>query len=295
MPLNGTVLRIYATSEESIAIGSTLTGKISAIEFTTLETEPYYFDEIPFSLTVGEAADTRMVLDEESCVLPTTATGVDVRVKRTISANVWNSIVLPFDMTEGQIKEALGDDVEVAEFTSWKTTDVDDDDNPLTISVSFSEVNAIKANIPYIIKVSSEINEFTVDGVDIHAEEEPCVTVGRTSRGTFGSFTGSYVPMEIEAENLFLNGNKFWYSAGLTHMKGYRGYFYFQDILGSIDSQRAAPMKMSIQYNDGTVTNINALDVDFHTQYGSYNLNGMKVTKTSKGLIIKNGKKYILK
>jgi len=134
-----------------------------------------------------------------------------------------------------------------------------------------------------------------VDGVDIHAEEEPCVTVGRTNRGTFGSFTGSYVPIEIEAENLFLNGNKFWYSAGLTHMKGYRGYFYFQDILGSIDSQRAAPMKMSIQYNDGTVTNINALDVDFHTQYGSYNLNGMKVTKTSKGLIIKNGKKYISK
>lgn len=246
-------------------------------------------------MTVGEPADTRTVLDEESSVLPTTASGVDVRVKRSIKANTWSSIVLPFAMTSEQMKTAFGEDVETAEFTAWETTDYDDDDNPTAISVSFTEVSAIEANTPYIIKVSSEINEFVVDGVNIQAEEEPCVTIGKTNRGTFGSFTGSYVPMTIEADNLFLSDNKFWYSTGLTQMKGYRGYFYFQDVLSSNSTQQAAPMRMSIVYNDGTLTYINSVDEDINIQYGSYNINGMRVEKPTKGLIIKNGKKYLLK
>ena len=295
LPLNGTVLRVFAIAEEGTAVGSSFSGKISAIEFTTSETEPYYFDEIPFSLTVGEPVDTRTVLDEESSVLPATASGVDVRVKRTIKANTWSSIVLPFAMTSEQMKTAFGDDVEVAEFTAWETTDYDDDDNPTAISVSFREVNAIEANTPYIIKVSSEINEFVVDGVDVEAEEEPCVTVGKTSRGTFGSFTGSYVPMTLDEECVFLSDNKFWYSTGLTQMKGYRGYFYFQDVLGSYYTQQAVPMRMSIIYDDGTVTYINSVDADINIQHGSYYLNGMRVDNPTKGLVIKNGKKYLIK
>ena len=295
LPLNGTVLRVYALVEEGTAIGSSFSGKISAIEFTTSETEPYYFDEIPFSLMVGEPADTRTVLDEESSVLPAKASGVDVRVKRTIKANTWSTIVLPFAMTSEQLKAAFGDDVEVAEFTAWETTDFDVDDNPTAISVSFSEVSAIEANTPYIIKVTSEINEFVVDGVDIQAEDEPCVTVGRTNRGTFGSFTGSYVPMTLDAENLVLSDNKFWYSTGLTQMKGYRAFFYFQDILDSYNTQQAAEVRMSIVFDDGTVTNINSVNVDINIQHGSYNLNGMRVYNPRKGLIIKNRKKYLLK
>ncbi|MGN0386052.1 MAG: hypothetical protein ACI4EX_09215 [Lachnospiraceae bacterium] len=295
LPLNGTVLRVFAIAEEGTAVGSSFSGKISAIEFTTSETEPYYFDEIPFSLTVGEPVDTRTVLDEESSVLPATASGVDVRVKRTIKANTWSSIVLPFAMTSEQMKTAFGEDVEAAEFTAWETTDYDDDDNPTAISVSFTEVNAIEANTPYIIKVSSEINEFVVDGVDVEAEEEPCVTVGKTSRGTFGSFTGSYVPMTLDEECVFLSDNKFWYSTGLTQMKGYRGYFYFQDVLGSYYTQQAVPMRMSIIYDDGTVTYINSVDADINIQYGSYNLNGMRINNPTKGLVIKNGKKYLIK
>ena len=210
LPLSGTVLRAYATIDEATTIGSTFTGKITAIEFTTNETEPYYFDDIPFTLSIGEPMDTRVVLDEESSVLPATVSGVDVRVKRTIKANTWSSIVLPFSMSNEQVKAAFGDDVEVAEFTGWEETEDDG------ISVGFLEVNEIEANIPYIIKVSSVITEFVADAVDIQADEDPCVTVGKYGRGTFGSFTGSYVPITIEEENLFLSDNKFWYSTGLT-------------------------------------------------------------------------------
>lgn len=295
LPLNGTVLRVYASAEEGAEIGSSFTGNISAIEFTTSETEPYYFDDIPFSLTIGEPADTRIILDENSSVMPADASGVDVRVKRTIKADTWSSIVLPFGMTNEQLKTAFGEDVEAAEFTTWETTDYDDDDNPTAISVSFTEVSAIEANTPYIIKVSSEINEFVVDGVNIQAEEEPCVTVGKTNRGTFGSFTGSYVPMAIETENLFLSDNKFWYSTGLTQMKGYRGYFYFQDVLGSYNTKDATRVCMSIMNGDGNVTSIHSVDADIDVEYGSYTLKGVKAGRSSKGLIIRNGKKYVSK
>lgn len=292
---SGTVLRVYVKAKDDVVIGSSFAGKIAAIEFTTENNTAYYFDDISFSLTVGEPADTRIILDENSSVMPADASGVDVRVKRTIKADTWSSIVLPFGMTNEQLKTAFGEDVEAAEFTAWETTDYDDDDNPTAISVSFTEVSAIEANTPYIIKVSSEINEFVVDGVNIQAEEEPCVTVGKTNRGTFGSFTGSYVPMTIEAENLFLSDKKFWYSTGLTQMKGYRGYFYFQDVLGSYNTKDAARVCMSIINGDGNVTNINSVDADIDVEYGSYTLKGVKAGRSSKGLIIRNGKKYVSK
>lgn len=289
LPLSGTVLRAYATTDEATTIGSTFTGKITAIEFTTTETEPYYFDDIPFTLSIGEPVDTRVVLDEESSVLPATVSDVDVRVKRTIKANTWSSIVLPFSMSNEQVKAAFGDDVEVAEFTGWEETEDD------CISVSFSEVNEIEANIPYIIKASSGITEFVVDAVNIQADEDPCVTVGKNSKGTFGSFTGSYVPITIEEENLFLSDNKFWYSTGLTQMKGYRAYFYFQTVLDSYNTQKAAPMSLSITFNDGNVTRIDSLDADINVDNNTFNLKGMKVDGSAKGIIIKSGKKYLQK
>lgn len=233
--------------------------------------------------------DTRVVLDEESSVLPATVNGVDVRVKRTIKANTWSSIVLPFSMSNEQVKAAFGDDVEVAEFTGWEQTEDDG------ISVGFLEVNEIEANIPYIIKVSSVITEFVADAVDIQADEDPCVTVGKYGRGTFGSFTGSYVPITIEEENLFLSDNKFWYSTGLTQMNGYRAYFYFQTVLDSYNTQKAAPMSLSITFNDGNVTRIDSLDADINIDNSTFNLKGMKVDGSAKGMIIKSGKKYLQK
>lgn len=292
---NGTVLRVYVKAEDGVAIGSSFAGKITAIEFTTDDLQPYYFDEIPFSLTVDEPADTKIVLDEESDVLPEPASGVDVRVKRTIKSNTWSTIVLPFDMTNEQLRTAFGDDFELAEFSGWKTTSVDANEEPSSISVNFSETNVIEANIPYLIKVSSEISEFVVNGIDILPEEEPGVTVGKITKGTFGSFTGSYVPMVIDEECLFLNDNKFWYSTGLTKMKGFRAFFYFQDILGSYESRQEAPVRIHIMHNDGTISCINAINHDIQTQDAFYTLSGIKAGNSVNGLVIRDGKKYYIK
>ena len=292
---SGTVLRVYVQAKEDVAIGSSFAGKIAAIEFTTENNTASLFDNISFSLTVGEPTDTRVVLDENSSVMPVDATGVDVRVKRTIKANTWSSLVLPFNMSNEQMKATFGEDVKVAEFTGWETTSYDANDNANAILVTFSEVSAISANIPYIIKVSSEISEFVVDGVTIQVDKEPCVTVGKKADQTLGYFSGSYVPMTIDEECLFLSDNKFWYSTGLTQMKGYRGYFHFWDILGSYSDNNSAPIKMCVISENGSVTNINTIDADIQSENSSYTLEGIKAPMSFKGIVIKNGKKYINK
>ena len=235
-----------------------------------------------------------LVLDETSATAPAAEESANVRVRRTINANEWSTICLPFDMTEAQVKAAFGDDVQLAEFKGWETTEFDDDDNATAISVSFGDVNAIAANTPYIIKVSKAITEFTADDVDIDPEDEPAVTVGRINRGTFGSFTGSYVPMTIEEGNLFLSDGKFWYSTGKTAMKGYRAYFYFQDVLASY-SNSAATTRISMRFADGTTTSIGKIDNERLTiENDTYDLQGRKIEKpVRKGLYIRGGKKVV--
>ena len=181
--------------------------------------------------------------------------------------------------------------MQLAEFKGWDATDFDDDDKTTAISVKFNDVTAIAANKPYIIKVSNAVSEFTADGVTIDPEDEPFVSMGRINRGTFGSFTGSYVPVTIEEESLFLYNNQFWYSTGNTNMKGYRAYFYFQDVLASYNGNASARINMTIDDSTG-ISDINRETTD-NNRY--YDLQGRRVSTPGKGLFVKDGKKLIIK
>lgn len=244
---------------------------------------------VEFNIVVVNAHT--IILDETSTTAPEAANGVNVKVNRTINANEWSTICLPFAMSEAQCKAAFGDDVQLANLTGWQTTEWDTADKPTAISVTFANVSAIEANHPYIIKVSSAITSFTVDGVDIDPENEPGITVGKMSKGTFGSFTGSYVPVLIDEECLFLNSNKFWYSVGKTTMKGYRAYFYFQDVLADYSASGAPAFSIII---GGETTNIKDIKSELSDDF-YYNLGGQRVEAPVKGLYIQNGKKIIVK
>ena len=285
---SGMLIRVFVSADAGLAVGSVLNAKLDELTFTTPGGVEYNLTDVNFDITIGEA---RTLLDETSATAPTAENGVDVRVRRTINANEWSTICLPFAMTETQVKAAFGDDVQLANFTGWETTEYDASDNALAINVTFSSVTAIEANHPYVIKVSSAMTEFTVDGVDIAPEDDPEVSVGKKSKGTLGSFTGSYVPTLIDEECLFLNSNKFWYSVGKTTMKGFRGYFYFQDVLASYTNSSEVKMIFSL---DG-VTGIEGIQNDQEVQEAIYDLSGRRVEKTGKGIYIVNNKKVLVK
>ncbi|MBQ8467600.1 MAG: hypothetical protein IJ546_07915 [Prevotella sp.] len=302
----GTIVTIEIQSDETIQQGAVTQGFIEEPGFIT-----WYKDKngepvsiaspIEFQITIGEPADTRIVLDELSTSAPHSANGVDVRVKRTLNANEWSTICLPFNMTALQVKEIFGDDVQLGDFAG-SDSEFDDDDNVTGISVKFEKTDAILANHPYIIKVSAPIAEFSIDHVDIQADEDEAYVEfdnGRTGsrRVVYSGFYGTYHAETVLDENvLYLEGNQFHYSSGQTTMKAYRAYFDFLDKIS--DTEGAVGSRIVISFNDDPTTRI---DASLHEkgqtmQFGVYDLQGRKVNNSkAKGLYIENGKKKVKK
>lgn len=269
--------------DPSIATGDY---EVAITNFTFMDGTNYIpANNVTFTVTVTD----RLTLDETATVAPATATGVNVKVKRTIDANEWSTICLPFAMDATQVKAAFGDDVKLGDFTSWSSEE-DGEGDIVAINVGFTDVTAIEANHPYIIKTSSAIVSFDVDGVDIDPEDEPSVQVGK-KKAEKGFMTGTYVAnTTVPENNVFLYDGKFWYSKGNTKMKAFRAYFEFYDVLASVES--SAPVFISFGGETTGIENIQRTAGD--DRY--YNLNGQHVENLKKGQIyIKNNKKVVVK
>lgn len=256
-----------------------------------------YLPDVTFKVKVVSVHTVE--LDELATTAPAAATGVNVKVKRTIKANEWSTICLPFAMTETQVKAAFGDDVVLKDFNGIESTSEGDD--IVGIEVKFNTATAIEANHPYLIKVSNPIsyeNGFTVEAVNIEPSEELSVDKDETKYKIGGkwyyfynSFVGTYVANTTVPENgLFLSGNQFWYSNGNTKMKAFRGYFNFMDVLSEV-----ANASTRIGFNFDETTGIKEVHGNANVE-GTYDLQGRKVEEpTNKGLYIVNGHKVVIK
>ena len=287
---SGTIVTLTLTADAGLAVGSTLNGSIKSAYISNRGGESNSAENVNFTITIGEP-ETRTVLDEASTKAPAAATGVDVRVKRTITANDWNTICLPFAMNEAQTKAAFGNDVQLGNFTGYEVEE-DGGGDIIGLRMNFSSVTAIEANHPYIIKVSSAISEFTADGVDIDPEDEPMVNYGTSRKPK--SIVGTYVAeTDVPELCLFLSGNKFWYSIGATKMKAFRAYFDFVDVLTDVEDTYG--VKMFIHHADDE-TGIEEIQMSNGSNNGEiYDLAGRRVEKANKGIYIINNKKVLVK
>ena len=278
----------------TVSVGDTFTGTLTNGTISAENGTVHNVADAAFTVTIGEPEDTRTVLDETSTSAPEAATGVDVRVRRTIKAGEWSTICLPFAMTEAQCKEAFGSDVQIGDFTGYEATE-DDDGDVVGLKVNFKSATEIEANHPYIIKVGEAVSEFTVDGVDIDPEDEPTVAAVKRTKKQWSEMTGTYVANTvIEATNLFLSGNQFWYSAGSTKMKAFRAYFDFYDVLTEVEN--AYSSRIAFSFSD-EATGIGATLNDKGQMINDdiYDLQGRRVEKPAKGIYVKEGKKVIIK
>ena len=236
-----------------------------------------------------------VVLDEESATVPEASDGeVDVVLKRTINADEWSTICLPFTATGEQVKAAFGNDVQLAALTAWESEE-DLEGGIAAIKVNFSTANVangIEANTPMLIKVSAPVETANFEAVTITPEDAPTVQIGKKASER-GYFYGTYALMEVPEENLFLSGNEFWYSTGATTIRGYRGYFSFRDVLDAY-YEESAGVKINF-FLDDEATGIMALDNVQLTRDAIYNLAGQRVSKAQSGINIVNGKKIVVK
>ena len=241
----------------------------------------------------------KLILDENSTALPGEFEGVDVLVKRTIKANEWSTICLPFEVDPQDLADAIGGNVEVAEFLD---TEVDGDGN---LNVNFDYVDYIDPNYPYIIKTSVDVDEFTVASVDVLADEEGAVAEMASGNGNrkvvsaafYGILhAGDAIPTIVSLQNarayqdaatVFISGGKFyWTSAATQPIKAFRGYFAF------VDDVRDAGVKMVI---NGEATRINEVQNNVVKNGAIYDLSGKQVRNINnlKGVFIQNGKKVV--
>ena len=294
MPTSGALFRVTVVADGSLSLGSNLAASITACEFTrTADSQGENLNDVDFNISITEF---RTILDETSTVVPEAATGVNIRVKRTIKANQWSTICLPFSMSEAQVKAAFGDDVELGDFTG-ADTEFDDDDNVVGIKANFNSVSEIEANHPYIIKVSSEVTEFTMDDVDVTPEEDEAYIEfdnGKSGsrRVVYSGFYGTYhAGTTLDEYTLFLSDNKFWYSMGQTKMKAFRAYFSFLDILTDVEEASA---HVSMVFDESGTTGISGVRYEINDDR-YYNLSGQRVESPKKGLYIKNNRKVVVK
>ena len=285
-PIPGSVVKNLVTVSFQVA-NTVATGNYNVtLQGTMFEynsSDKDYAADVTFTVHVID----RVPLDENSTIAPTAQNGVNVTVIRTIQANVWNTICLPFAMTEAQLKAAFGNDVKLCLFQDYSV----DANNNITINFSsWATSGGFYANYPMLIKTSNDVESFEVDDVSIVSGEAVAAyeTGSGPAKQTLGKFIGTLkAGTTIPENNLFLNANKLYYSTGSTVIKGFRGYFWLKDFNPSAN---APTFKV-----DGGTTRVEGLSVV--TDDGTiYNLNGQKVeTPAQKGVYIKNGKKVILK
>lgn len=176
----------------------------------------------------------------------------------------WNTLCLPFSLTDAQTKAAFGNDVELRTLESVSG-------NTLT----FASATGITAGVPYLIKVSKVAgdNTYTFTGVTTIAVKEK-MDFGSSGKKNNVEFVGIYSPADVSEwatagkENaLFLGAaNKFYKAKAGPPMKGFRAFFL---VPASTDTQALRAVI------DGTTTGIDDQNIDTVKADGRvYNPNG---------------------
>lgn len=200
------------------------------------------------------------------------AKGANVTLKRTLKAEKWNTLVLPFAVSADKVKAQFGEGVEVAEYSN---TDGEE--------INFSSTEDIKANVPVLIKpttVSAE-NTYTFDGVTLVAGEPKTI-------GVSYDFVGSYKPYNLAIDNYMLYNNQWWKNEEGDNYKVNAFSAYVQ----ATTPEAAKQLTLVI---DGKTTGLKLNTVTGNIEGETYNMAGQRVANSYKGLVIKNGKKIIKK
>ena len=210
-----------------------------------------------------------------------TTSSAEVHLKRTFSAGSWNSLCVPFAISEAEVKAQFGNDAKVAAFTGATAT-----------TLQFSSCTDIEAGVPYLVYIPKGANksEFTFKGVTAFAgqptdvEQQGSANEKTTFRGYFHKSTapkGSYV----------LRKNLVYHLVSDMAIKGFRAVL--------IDGTNAT--RVFTQWSlDGTTTGIGNIDATVIQRFNVYNTNGQMVRHAATslddlphGVYIVNGKKVI--
>ena len=226
------------------------------------------------------------ILDEKSESYSTPSIGTtgsaEVHLKRTFSAGSWNSLCVPFAISDDEVKTQFGNDAKVAAFTGATAT-----------TLEFSTCTGIEAGKPYLVYIpegATQPEYFTFKGVTAFASQPTDVVLqGSTNEQT--TFHGYFYKSTAPKGSYVLRKNLVYHLVSDMAIKGFRAVL--------IDGTNAT--RVFTQWSlDGTTTGIGNIDATVIQRYNVYNTNGQMVRHAATslddlphGVYIVNGKKVI--
>lgn len=236
-------------------------------------------------ISEDQLKDPVVTLDEKSESYSTPSIGTtgsaEVHLTRTFSANSWNSLCVPFAISEAEVKDQFGNDAKVAKFTGATAT-----------TLEFSTCTGIEAGKPYLVYIPEGATQtkFTFKGVTAFASQPTDVVLqGSTNEKT--TFHGYFYKSTAPKGSYVLRKNLVYHLVSDMAIKGFRAVL--------IDG--TATQRVFTQWSlDGTTTGIGNIDATVIQRYNVYNTNGQMVRHAATslddlphGVYIVNGKKVI--
>ena len=236
-------------------------------------------------ISEDQLKDPVVILDEKSESYSTPSIGTtgsaEVHLKRTFSANSWNSLCVPFAISDDEVKTQFGNDAKVAEFTRATAT-----------TLEFSSCTGIEAGKPYLVYIpgGATQTEFTFKGVS-HFAGTPTDVVQHGSANEKTTFHGYFYKSTAPKGSYVLRTNLVYHLVSDMAIKGFRAVL--------IDGTNAT--RVFTQWSlDGTTTGIGNIDANVIQRFNVYNTNGQMVRHAATslddlphGVYIVNGKKVI--
>ena len=210
-------------------------------------------------------------------------------VGRTFGTNSqWNTLCLPFSLTEGQAAEYFTD---IRKLTGISTGG---EDNALVLDFSDKQTT-IEASVPYIVKTKEAYENLTFDIVSIEPDMTETKTIKIESGSNSAEMRGNYDHMSLPGSAYYIK-NHYFYPAdenGNTSLDGFRAYITFN---GGTNAGETVYIKI-----DGQLTAIGEILKDDDGPTRAYNVSGQVVNLSSdepsaleklpKGVYIINGKR----
>lgn len=219
-------------------------------------------------------------LAEESTNNLKTLDNTYVKLNRTLVADKWNTLCVPFAISEEEIKANFGEGTLVEKFEAVNGN-----------TVNFADATSIEPGVPYLIKPTVAGTTYTFYGKEVSADAP------KTEGNADVTFQGIYSPTDItnngtvKAAGVTEGGKVLFVNPG-SKTKAFRCFF----TISYNASITPAMLKISIK---GVETAINSIVMDNSnaTDNAIYNLQGQRVNGNSltKGIYIKNGKKFAVK
>lgn len=255
--------------------------------------------------------DDLLILDEDKTLdVKKTYTGAKMLLHRTFTQSAdndkkkWNSIILPVNMTAAQVKEAFGEDAQMAKFDRLENNWI----KFSTVDVAGDDV-VLKKNTPYIIYPTKEPlgnYSYTIDretktlngpvyvanGINY---DDQTSAMTHTVNGAGMTYTGSYSnPTIVTADSYMFSKGDLVHTNKVHNVKAYRCWL-------KEDMPTGKMLMFSLDGNGmGGTTGIKVIEETAKNANAVYNVSGIRMNSSNtnnlpKGVYIINNKKVVIK